>query len=75
MSSKWDEKGGKYDEDDEKEYVHYDTKSAKDEKDSPSPPNIEITSLKIDGRCRPVTDAIDLSIIFEVDRFILSLFL
>ena len=75
MSSKWDEKDGKHDDDDEKDYVNYDTKSAKDEKDSFSPPNIEITSIKIDGKCRPVTDELDLSIGFEVDRsiFLLSI--
>ena len=67
MSSKWDEKDGKYD-DDEKDYDNYDTKSAKDEKDSLPPPNIEITSIRIDGSRRPVTDALDLSITFEVDR-------
>ena len=69
MSSKWDEKDSKYD-DDEKDYVNYDTKSAKDEKDSLPPPQIEITSINIDGSCRPVTDELDLSITFEVDRFV-----
>ena len=75
MSSKWDEKDGKHNDDDEKDYVNYDAKSAKDEKDSLSPPNIEITSIKIDGKCRPVTDELDLSISFEVDRsiFLLSI--
>ena len=69
MSSKWDEKDSKYD-DDEKDYTNYDTKSAKDEKDSLPPPQIEISSIKVDGSCRPVTDALELSITFEVDRFV-----
>ncbi len=69
MSSKYDGKDGKESySDDEKAYEDYDSKSSfKDDKDTP--PSLEITAIKIDGSCRPVSDPLDLSITFEVDRY------
>ena len=63
---KADDKDGRYPIADEKGYDDYDSKSQT--KDELPVPIIEISDIKIDGGKRLVTDPIDLSITFTVDR-------
>lgn len=67
MTSKYDEKDDKYSDDgkDGGEYFGTDVKGCKDDVDLPK---IEITAIHIDGSPRPVSDPIDLRIVFELDR-------
>jgi hypothetical protein len=71
MASKYDEKCEGYSDDGKDECFSSDAKGCKDS--TFEVPKIEITAIEIDGSPRPVSDPIDLRIVFELDRFRMKL--